>query len=181
MTLSAPLVKGKSYEITYMEQASTMFGNGRDSLVFGISTDSASAGDQIYASLPEQNGIWKKVKISFIAPNDGKYLTVSNQGLGRAWNFIDDVKMSNVKQDFILVPDPIGSNFSIQKRGIDEITIKNIAGTIVFHSNYSAVSEAHIDVSDLELTEYYITVRCGIVKKTTTIRKKGGGFYVVGE
>src|SRR6185295_6732532 len=89
LKIDTNLITGNIYQIAYYDYGSNDFGQlATTPLVIGLSLDSLAFGDSIYNSLPTI-GSWTLRTFSFVAPNNGKYLTIKDQSstLSTAWNF----------------------------------------------------------------------------------------------
>jgi len=90
LKIDTNLIAGNTYQIGYYDYSSDDFGYSLTALIIGLSIDSLTFGDSIYSSLPSVNS-WTFQTFSFVAPNNGKYLTIQNHALppSVAWNFVD--------------------------------------------------------------------------------------------
>ena len=96
LKLSANLIIGNTYQISYFEFATDTSSNNNIPLQLGLSTDSLNFGHLIYNSLPTINS-WTQRTFTFIAPNNGKYITVRIDSMGflKGWNFIDNIQIAS--------------------------------------------------------------------------------------
>lgn len=97
LELSVNLILGNTYEISYFEFASNIFNSSNIPLQLGLSTDSLNFGQLIYNSLPIINS-WTQRTFSFIAPNNGRYITVriDSAGFLKGYNLIDNIQLTSV-------------------------------------------------------------------------------------
>ena len=89
--LDLNLIAGNTYQIWFYDYSSSLFNNNQIPIEICLSVDSLNFGDSIYSSLPSFDQ-WINRTFQFMAPNNGKYLTVRNENTGTisAWNFVDN-------------------------------------------------------------------------------------------
>ena len=102
LDITPNLTAGNTYTLTYWDQSNTT-NDPLDSLVIGLSTTPLSLGTPINTSQPVV-GSWTQRTVTFVAPFAAGYITVSNQGAQRGWNFVDDFRLlfSAVSNDSML-------------------------------------------------------------------------------
>ncbi len=90
MTLTAPLVAGKSYRFSFYDK--TLFNNTTATpIVVGLSATNNQGGTILYTSpAPATPGIWTRREFGFIAPHAGQYITVRHQGGFSNWVQVDN-------------------------------------------------------------------------------------------
>lgn len=94
LELSAPLVIGNAYEISFQAYANTDFGPQGD-LVIGVSTANNSLGTVIDTA-NTVIGTWTSFTVNFTATDNSTYITVAPvQGIS-SWNFVDDFSITEV-------------------------------------------------------------------------------------
>lgn len=95
------LIKGKKYSVSFYDRKTP--GYQATSLQIGLSEQNQSFGDIVYTSseAPLLN-TWTKREFTFIAPNNGKFLTVQMPEGGISdWVNIDNFNFENTKQNHI--------------------------------------------------------------------------------
>ncbi len=93
--LSKPLTPGKKYTISFLDRAAA--GYVAHPIQIGLSTKNDEFGTVVYDfNGVAVNNVWTRREFSFIAPLDGKYLTVQMpQGDIQTWVNIDNFKFGN--------------------------------------------------------------------------------------
>ncbi len=119
LELTGNLVKGKTYSISFFDRKSS--GYEASAMQIGLSDSNNDFGTIIYTSdkSPELN-VWNKRVFSFVAPNNGKYITVQMpEGSISNWVNIDGFNFENTNQKNCLVCDTmltvIASSHKIKK------------------------------------------------------------------
>lgn len=99
LKLVEPLKQGKKYSISFYDRKDTRY--LANYIQIGLSTSNDSIGTKIYTTptLPTDN-IWTQRTFTFVAPNNGQYITVLMPigDIGN-WINIDDFTFTNVKCD----------------------------------------------------------------------------------
>ncbi len=100
--LSAPLVSGEAYTLNFDAIAYAQgFAPDTGDVQIGVSTVPNAFGTLVYSATPL--GInWQSFGTTFVAPNNGQYLTVRQVNAGDIWNHLDS---------FSLTPTPIGTKY----------------------------------------------------------------------
>ena len=89
LKLSAPLVSGSSYSITFWDKKFA----GHPTIPFdiGLSTSATSLGTTIYTTpSPAINGTWTQRTFAFVAPNNGQYISVNIPSLANNYVQVDN-------------------------------------------------------------------------------------------
>lgn len=97
LTLSAPLVQGKVYTISFYDRKTS--GYPVSPIQIGLSTTNNDAGTIVYTctELPELN-VWTQRSFTFTAPNNGQYITVRMQsGDIQHWVNVDNFVFNKTK------------------------------------------------------------------------------------
>ena len=76
MQLSAPLVAGQCYEISFWDQGNAQYPPAPPAVI-GLSTVAGAVGTNIYTGPTPTLGAWSNRTFQFNAPNNGKYISVS--------------------------------------------------------------------------------------------------------
>jgi hypothetical protein len=92
MTLSAPLVMGNSYTLTYYDKADP--GYATNLMQVGISTAAGTFGSLIYTSPLPTMGVWTLRTVNFVAPNNGQYLSMRTVVGSYGWNHVDNFQIT---------------------------------------------------------------------------------------
>lgn len=95
MQLSAPLVTGTTYTISFWDRKDAAFVGFP--VQIGLSTVNNANGTVIYtAPVAPTNGVWTQRTFTFVAPNNGQFITViQNGGNTGSWVHIDNFVMNN--------------------------------------------------------------------------------------
>jgi len=89
LQLSSPLVQGNSYTITFFDKSDYTFISFP--VEIGLSTTNSNFGILVYTTPSAAiNSIWTQRTFTFVAPNNGQYITVSQQGVLGNWVNIDN-------------------------------------------------------------------------------------------
>ena len=88
MMLSGPLIAGNSYTISFYDQANPTYLPGVP-IQIGLSTIPGALGTFIYLGPVPTSAVWVNRVFSFIAPNNGQYISVSSPGPTR-WTHVDN-------------------------------------------------------------------------------------------
>jgi hypothetical protein len=91
LALSAPLVAGNSYTITFDSYAEISF-RAQGNLEIGASTSNSAFGSLIYTATTVAN-TWTNHSISFTAPNNATHITVRNVVGAIHWNHVDNFEL----------------------------------------------------------------------------------------
>lgn len=97
LSLTAPLVTGKIYSISYYDRKTS--GYVVSPIQIGVSTTNNNVGTIVYtaAELAVLN-VWTKRTFTFTAPNNGQYITVQMQSGGiQDWINVDNFVFNNIK------------------------------------------------------------------------------------
>ncbi|MBI3510921.1 MAG: hypothetical protein HY064_09655 [Bacteroidetes bacterium] len=158
LQLSSPFISGVTYRISFEALASTMFGNGLDSLVFGVSDSKEVQGTEIFSIQPIQNDKWQKKEFSFKSPATGIYLTIQNKGERRAWNFIDDVKMVNDPSPINFSTSPVAGFVTVNEKEMTELRVVDKDGKIVKSEKLQMANEVEIDTTGFTEKNYSLVI-----------------------
>ncbi len=95
MKLSAPLVAGNSYTITFYDRAYSAFATFPVQL--GLSTVNNALGTTIYTGPTPSFGVWSLRTATFTAPNNGQYISVTMTAGGTGnWANIDNFNFTAI-------------------------------------------------------------------------------------
>ena len=92
MKLSAPLVAGNTYTLSFYAYSQTSF-SSLGNLQIGASTSNNAFGTLLYTAVPVVN-TWTNYTFTFNAPNNATHITVRNEPGGRHWNHIDNFELA---------------------------------------------------------------------------------------
>ncbi len=89
LELTASLVPGKRYEIEFYDKSDRTFASLPIEL--GLSTSNTNFGTLIYtAPAAAVDSVWTKRTASFIAPNNGSFIVIRQQGILQNWVQVDN-------------------------------------------------------------------------------------------
>lgn len=128
MTLSTPLAAGKTYSLSYWDRKTS--GYNVYPLQIGVSSSNGSIGTIVHTSAePAQLDKWTQHSFTFVAPSDGRYLTVQmSAGSISDWVNVDNFMLhpSRCQNDIRI----LSSHTSIEKGGSVTFTVENVS---VYH------------------------------------------------
>lgn len=108
MRLSAPLVAGTTYNISFWEKACTPFSCGPLPMEIGLSTVNNAFGTNIFTSPLSISGVWTQRTFAFVAPNNGQFITVRmTAGTGCNWVQMDNFSFPPFNTSIVCSPMPI--------------------------------------------------------------------------
>ncbi len=88
MTLSSPLVAGNTYTISFWDKGDPIYPPALQ-VSIGLSTVAGATGTNVYTGPVPTIGVWNNRTFSFVAPNNGQYISVSTPGPTR-WVHVDN-------------------------------------------------------------------------------------------
>ncbi|MEM7035649.1 MAG: T9SS type A sorting domain-containing protein [Bacteroidota bacterium] len=96
LPLSGPLTAGTTYSICYYDRGWDNSGccPPGTPMQIGISTVAGAQGTVVYTSPTPTLNVWSQRTFTFIAPNNGAFVSFQTTGTGR-WTHIDNVSMTN--------------------------------------------------------------------------------------
>lgn len=177
LTLSAPLVQGNSYTVSYFDRGCTSIGVSSP-FQWGLSTVSDQPGTVIYTEpVASPMGTWTPQSFSFTAPNNGQYLTITCTVGNTAdhWTHLDNVQLSNgvgigeaSAESFAVYPDAAGDRLNI--RGVPpagcDARIYNMQGALCLQTRLAP--QQGTDIAQLKRGIYFITFTT--MQHTTAVR-----------
>ncbi len=177
LTLSAPLVQGNSYTVSYYDRGCTSIGISSP-FQWGLSTVQDQLGTVIFTE-PEASpmGTWTPQSFSFTAPNNGQYLTIvcTIGNTADRWTHLDNVQLYNgvgvaesSTEDFAVFPDPAGDKLNVHgvpPSGCDA-RIHDMSGALCLETHLGPQQGA--DVSPLKSGIYLLTFTTA--KSARTVR-----------
>ncbi len=89
MQLSAPLVAGTTYSMSFWDKGDVACCPPGMPVVIGISTVAGAAGTTVYTGPTPTGGVWIQRCFTFVAPNSGQHVSVSTTGPTR-WSHVDN-------------------------------------------------------------------------------------------
>jgi len=166
LKLSMPLIAGDVYGISYLDFAADTFDNTVVPVEIGLSEAPQSFGTQIISSTPA-NTEWTRRSFTFIAPNNGQYLTVrvDSAGTDRGWIFVDDFEItmnSGITEESGAAakayPNPVQDLLSIESNfQIEKVLIYDALGKMVSFKEGNQSSRLQLSVSKL-IPGYYMLI-----------------------
>ena len=173
LKLSSGLVPGSSYQISYFEFGSSDFSNNNVPLQIGLSIDSLSFGQTIYNSLPVMN-IWTQRTFTFIAPNNGQFITVriDSAGVTKGWDFIDNMQLEisnginnsefGNNEIINIYPNPANDKIILESPVVIKeifLTITDIQGVKILNYNYINQNIVQLNISMLHKGIYFLKIK----------------------
>ena len=155
LTLSAPLVQGNSYTVSYYDRGCTSIGTSSP-FQWGLSAVNNLQGTVIYTEpVASPMGTWTQQTFSFIAPNNGQYLTILCT-LGNTtdrWTHLDNVVLSNGvgignvgNERFAVYPNPAADRLLITglPAAGSDARICNVLGALCLETHVGQLQEMNI-------------------------------------
>ena len=181
LKLSANVVSGNTYQISYLEFGSNLFECFNTPLEFGLSTDSSKFGQQIFSSLPVMNA-WTQRNFTFIAPNNGRFITVriDSGGTTKGWNFIDNIQLRRVTSTnnnalnaaSVISPNPTTGAFTVSfPLGVELIQIFNTVGQLVKTAQVNGLTNVDIQLEDQGVYFVHIVTKDNRVTKKIVVHQ----------
>ena len=94
LRLSEPLLAGRAYALNFDAIAwAQSFAPDTGDVQIGVSMVPAAFGTLVYSATPQANN-WQTLGTTFIAPNNGQYLTVQQEDAGDIWNQLDSFSLT---------------------------------------------------------------------------------------
>jgi gliding motility-associated-like protein len=120
LTLSAPLVTGNSYTMSFWDKGCfPNFSNAAMPVQIGVSLVNNTFGTAVYTGPVPANGVWTQRIFTFTAPNNGQYITVRLQGGGlQDWTQVDHFSFSPFTTTQPCVQLPPVANFNASDTSI---------------------------------------------------------------
>lgn len=165
LELTTNLIAGNQYEISYFSSA--LMGN--TGLRFGLSEQKDDFGQPIFASQPLLNN-WVQKAHTFIAPNNGKYITVTTDCASPSggWNLIDNLQMTPTlgvenhdrANSVTIFPNPSAGHFTIATTAnISQVMVFNAIGQLVKTKETAGLTEIGLDLDANGV--YLVTLKSG--------------------
>ena len=162
LEISSSLVAGNSYDVSYFSYSTDYMDNNNIPVEIGLSLDSISFGTLIHSSTPNVN-TWTQQSFTFVAPNNGKYLTVRTDSAGvlYGWNFVDKFELSHtngveetLNLNVKIAPNPSSGIFSVNVPDQTNIqaSVYDALGKLV--STSSEKGTFNLDLSDVPVGVY---------------------------
>jgi len=89
MQLSAPLVAGTTYSLSFWDKGDLACCPPGMPVIIGVSTVAGAGGTVIYTGPTPTGGVWNRRCFTFVAPNNGQHISVSTAGPTR-WSHVDN-------------------------------------------------------------------------------------------
>ena len=181
LELDTNLITGNTYQISYFEYARFGGHNFNISIEIGLSTDSLSFGELIHSSLPNIH-VWTHRTFNFIAPNNGKYVTVHNEPLDTvgAWNSVDAFQIISLtvnndiskNQIFSIYPNPFEKelNVALINNEVSEIILNDIASRKIMQRQYTNSDSFSTEQLAKGMYLYEIRDRNGLYTKGKVVK-----------
>ena len=107
MQLSAPLIAGNSYTMSFWDQGDGTYPPGGP-IQIGVSTVPGATGTPVYTGPLPTTNVWNQRIFTFVAPNNGMYISV--EATAWRWTHVDDFVLGSVG-NFIAPGTVLGSTF----------------------------------------------------------------------
>lgn len=166
LELSAPLVSGSAYILSFEGYSNTEFGP-QGNLLIGSSISSNSFGVEIYNATTVDSQWTSFNFLTFTAPNNGTFITVMPVAGISSWNMVDDFQIeptlsvqNNQTKSFKIFPNP-SSDF-IHISGLnktEEYKIIDIRGAEIKAGRISDTES--INIQDLTIGLYFLKFENG--------------------
>jgi gliding motility-associated-like protein len=149
MELSQSLVSGNTYSFTFYDRKHQSY--QCTPIQIGLSTSATAFGTLVWtASATATNSTWVQRTVTFVAPNNGSYITVKQSGGTTGfWAHIDNFEFSSyapsVDAEYLCYGD--FTQFSIDSTGFDSV-YWNFGDTNSGTSNYSNLESPNHQFSD---------------------------------
>ncbi len=176
LKLSSNLIAGNTYKISYLEFSADTFENEIVPLEIGLSTNAFDFGQLIYTSIPILN-TWTLRTFSFVAPNNGDYITVRIDSAGtlKGWNFVDNFKfvLSSSNNDLELnaaisiFPNPSNGEFTVSfPADVQHIRVFNSIGQLIVEQKVNGLTNLNLQIEEKGVYLIHVsTDKSRIVKK----------------
>ncbi len=89
MQLSAPLVAGTTYNMKFYDEADIACCPPGTPVIIGVSTVAGSGGTVVYTGPVPTGAVWNLRCFSFVAPNNGQYISVTT-AIALRWSHVDN-------------------------------------------------------------------------------------------
>lgn len=89
MQLSAPLVAGTTYSMSFWDKGDIACCPPGMPVLIGVSTVAGATGTNVYTGPTPTGGVWNQRCFTFVAPNNGQHISVSTSGPSR-WSHVDN-------------------------------------------------------------------------------------------
>lgn len=121
LTLSQPLIQGKKYTFSFFDRKDASY--PASPIQIGLSDVNNVFGEVIYTATESASlNKWTERTFSFVAPNNGKYITVQmTQGGIQEWVNIDNFSFKNPKCDPAIFIE--ASSYSLEAGGSSTLTV----------------------------------------------------------
>lgn len=182
LKIDSNLIAGNTYQIGYYDYGSNYNGPFVTPLIIGLSLDSLTFGDTIYSSLPSLAS-WTLKTFSFIAPNNGKYLTVKDDttsGQNLAWNFVDDfhfLSSTGITNAFAPIPIIVSPtlfsneiNINLQSDEFSEIIIYDITARKLIQQKFANSVTLNTEQLPKGIYLYEVRNKNRVVKKGKVVK-----------
>ena len=179
MELSAPLVSGQTYTISFQALGNIEFSTTLATINIGCSTTATNLSPTTIYTPTLTGGQWKLFTFSFVAPNNGKYITIipeANLAAQSAWTNFDAFSItpglstteSENSKSVKIYPNPVQDYLNISGlKNSQNYSIINAAGQKVMNGTVSAGEK--IDAQKLSSGLYFLLLENG--NKTKFIKK----------
>jgi hypothetical protein len=176
LELSHKLVAGNQYQISYMSSALT----GDTRLQFGLSNNNQNFGETIFSSMPIL-GMWLEATQTFIAPNNGNYITVRTDCTNSAagWDLLDNLQITatlgighdDLEKSIAVYPNPSSGTFTISTTtNIQDIKVYNTVGQLILSKQTDGLSAIDFNLNVNGVYFLNMTVGGQSVSKKLVVR-----------
>ena len=171
MELSAPLVSGQTYTISFQALGNIEFSTILATINIGCSTTATNLSPTTIYTPTLTGGQWKLFTFSFVAPNNGKYITIipeANVAAQSAWTNFDAFTItpglstteSENSQSVKIYPNPVQDYLNISGlTNSQNYSIINAAGQKVMNGTVS--KDEKIDAQKLSSGLYFLLLESG--------------------
>lgn len=184
LKLSQPMVIGNPYQLTYWTYISGSLAYG-DSLLVGITTDTAQFGIRIDKSLaPHYTWVQKTVLFTpSIAATDITAKVAWDDSPDDCWILVDEFVLTNLvtgvqelglTEEIQLYPNPALQEVTIKvEKPLQDVRLElyNMNGQLVLLKEFTFLEQEKLDISNLAIGVYFIQLQLGTETKTIKLIK----------
>lgn len=116
LDLSAPLVVGQTYRLSFCAVTNDDFFGGPGDLNIGISSSATAFGTLIYNTGAIAIGSWTTYSTNFVASSAATYLSVETVATNTGWSHVDDFQVDVVPEPASLSALAIGALALLRRR-----------------------------------------------------------------
>lgn len=167
LELTTPLIMGNTYTISFYDKEFPSF--DVEPIKIGLSTAIDQIGEIIHTTDSLAQTSWTERSFTFVAPNNGQFISVFTEGSISNWVLIDNFSFSNTTSNFTiideknisLVQNPVSNSIRLKSTesifsGI--ISIYSANGRLIKRATFDNLQNFEVDVSDLTSGFYFLNI-----------------------